>query len=79
MDSVTAPVTVILVHHVIGISIGSVLTNKESIDGYSNYRLFFHPLINESEGLRILYPLWMWRYGFSHYTTGRVWRLTELW
>jgi len=23
-----------------------------------------------------IYPLWVWRYGFSHYTTGRVWRLT---
>ncbi len=22
---------------------------------------------------------WRWRYGFSHYTTGRLWRLAELW
>ena len=29
----------------------------------------------ESEGMRNIYQLWVWRYGFSHYTTGRVWRL----
>ena len=26
-----------------------------------------------------IHPLWVWRYGFSRYTTGRVWRLTGLW
>jgi len=26
-----------------------------------------------------IHQLWVWRYGFSRYTTGRVWRLTVLW
>ena len=30
-------------------------------------------------GTENIYPLWVWRYGFSHYTTGRVWRLSGLW
>ncbi len=51
------------------------------------YKLVFNELSKtneaapkkESEGMRNIYRLWVWRYCFSNYTTGRVWRLTELW
>ena len=36
-------------------------------------------LKKESEGIRNIYWLWVWRYCFSNYTTGRVWRLTGFW